>query len=73
MSNAFIGKHYAHRKAVRQTGESFERLVNRYKKIHGMKIVPLVRKKRFRTKTLTKRLERLRAIYAIQQKSKKQV
>lgn len=55
-------KHYVYRKVVRQKGESFERLVNRYKRVHGMKIVPLIRNTRYRKKPLTKRLIRLRAI-----------
>lgn len=62
---AFFGKHYAHRKVVRQKGESFERLVNRYKRVHGMKIVPLVRASRYKNKPLTKRLIRLRALHRI--------
>ncbi|KKP40175.1 MAG: hypothetical protein UR28_C0002G0032 [Candidatus Peregrinibacteria bacterium GW2011_GWF2_33_10] len=68
--SVFFGKHYVYRKVIRKKGESFERLVNRYKRIHGMKIVPLVRNKRYRRKFLTKRLVRIRAIYSAKLKAK---
>lgn len=67
----FFGKHFAHRKVVRQEGESPERLINRYKRTHGMKIVPSVRASRYRKKPLTKRLERIRAIHSARLKAKK--
>ncbi len=64
----FFGKHYVYRKVVRQEGESSERLINRYKRVHGMKIVPWVRNSRFRKKPLTKRLIRMRAIHGMRLK-----
>lgn len=60
----FFGKHFVFRKVIKQKGESFERLVNRYKRVHGMKIVPAIRKSRYRVKPLTKRLVRQRALHA---------
>jgi len=68
--SVFFGKHFVCRKVVRQKGESFERLVNRYKRIHGMKIVPFVRGIRYRRAPVKKRLVRARAIHSAQLKAK---